>query len=107
MSYKAARCKRARPRGGGTLQVASVMPLIIDKIEVDLDFNHSFCYPQVSSLRFWTFKPTNPKLGCNVPSPRGRACLHLAAFKDIDCPHRPTPVFSARLTSEFFGDRLP
>ena len=70
---------------------------------------------------------------CNVPPPRGRARLHLAAFQDIDCPHRPTPVFSAhfvvtrahpgrtsrsvthpqislgqaRLTSEFFGDQLP
>src|SRR6185312_11541188 len=69
---------------------------------------------------------------CNVPPPRGRARLHLAVFYDIDCPHIPTPVFSAhfvltrahpgrisrsvthpqispgqaRLTSEFFGDRL-
>ena len=70
---------------------------------------------------------------CNVPPPRGRARLPLAALQDIDCPHRPTHVFSAhfvlthahpgitsrsvthpqiapgqaRLTSEFFGDRLP
>ena len=70
---------------------------------------------------------------CNVPPTRGWARLHLAAFYDIDYPHRPTHVFSAhfvltrahpgiisrsvthpqiapgqaRLTSEFFGDRLP
>ena len=69
---------------------------------------------------------------CNVPPPRVRARLHLAALEDINCPHRPTPIFSAhfvltrahpeitfrsvthpqnfpghaRLTSEFFRDRL-
>ena len=84
-------------------------------------------------------KITNPLLSkrsevrCNVPPPRGQARSHLANFQDIDCPHRPTPVFSAhfvltrahlgrtsrsvthpqispsqaRLTSEFFGDQLP
>ena len=69
---------------------------------------------------------------CNVPPSRGQARLHLAAFQDIDYPHRPTHVFSAhfvltrahpgrssrsvthpeiapgqaRLTLEFFRDRL-
>ena len=70
---------------------------------------------------------------CNISPPRGQARLHLAAFLDIDYPHRPTHVFSthfvltrahpgrssrsvthleialdkARLTLEFFRDRFP
>ena len=45
---------------------------------------------------------------CNVPPPRGRARLHLAAFLGHSQPPQTnTLFFCARLTLEFFIDRLP
>ena len=41
--------------------IATLLNRIIAHNNLDLD--HAFCYPQVSSLRFEQFKTPNPKLG--------------------------------------------